>query len=67
MVGVYPARGCVYTCNFCSVIMIAGRQIRSQSVETTIASLRAIKKAAGIHNGEIGAGMLARKLIALGA
>jgi len=27
------------------VIMIAGRQIRSQSVETTIASLRAIKKA----------------------
>jgi len=45
MVGVYPARGCVYTCNFCSVIMIAGRQIRSQSVETTIASLRAIKKA----------------------
>src|SRR6185295_17615001 len=45
MVGVYPARGCVYTCNFCSVIMIAGRQIRSQSVETSIASLRAIKNA----------------------
>jgi len=45
MVGVYPARGCVYTCNFCSVIMIAGRQIRSQNVETSIASLRAIQNA----------------------
>lgn len=29
MLSVYPARGCPYTCNFCSVIKIAGRQIRS--------------------------------------
>ncbi|HEX4998838.1 MAG TPA: radical SAM protein [Terriglobia bacterium] len=45
MVGVYPARGCPFTCNFCSVIKIAGRQIRSQDVETTMASLRAIRQA----------------------
>jgi hypothetical protein len=44
MLGVYPARGCPYTCNFCSVIKIAGRQIRSQDIETTIQSLRAAKK-----------------------
>src|SRR5215471_7252781 len=47
MLGIYPARGCPFTCNFCSVIKIAGRQIRSQSIETTIASLRAAK-AAGV-------------------
>ena len=47
MLGVYPARGCPYRCNFCSVIQIAGRQIRSQPVETTMATLRAAK-AAGI-------------------
>ena len=40
LLGVYPARGCPYTCNFCSVIKIAGRQVRSQPVETTLASLR---------------------------
>ena len=45
MLGIYPARGCPFTCNFCSVIKIAGRQIRSQSVETTMASLRAAKTA----------------------
>ncbi len=43
MLGIYPARGCPYTCNFCSVIKIAGRQIRSQSIETTMASLRNAK------------------------
>jgi hypothetical protein len=43
MLGIYPARGCPFTCNFCSVIKIAGRQIRTQSIETTIASLRAAK------------------------
>jgi hypothetical protein len=48
MLGVYPARGCPFTCNFCSVIKIAGRQIRSQPVETTINSLRAAK-AAGVR------------------
>ena len=47
MLGVYPARGCPYRCNFCSVIKIAGRRIRSQPVETTMATLRAAK-AAGV-------------------
>ena len=49
MLGVYPARGCPYTCNFCSVIKIAGRQVRSQPVDTTIASLKAAK-AAGVQS-----------------
>jgi radical SAM superfamily enzyme YgiQ (UPF0313 family) len=44
MVGIYPARGCPFTCNFCSVIKIAGRQIRSQDVEITIQSLLAMKR-----------------------
>jgi hypothetical protein len=48
MLGIYPARGCPFTCNFCSVIKIAGRQIRSQSIETTMASLRRAK-AAGVR------------------
>ena len=48
MLGVYPARGCPYSCNFCSVIKIAGRQVRSQPLETTLASLRAAK-AAGVR------------------
>jgi len=39
MLGVYPARGCPYRCNFCSVIKIAGGRIRSQPVETTMATL----------------------------
>ena len=43
MLGLYPARGCPFTCNFCSVIKIAGRRIRSQSIDTTLASLRAAK------------------------
>jgi len=47
MLGVYPARGCPYRCNFCSVIQIAGRQVRSQPLETTLATLRAAK-AAGV-------------------
>ncbi|HEX9945855.1 MAG TPA: radical SAM protein [Thermoanaerobaculia bacterium] len=48
MLGVYPARGCPYTCNFCSVIKIAGRQVRSQPVATTIATLKAAA-AAGVR------------------
>jgi len=48
MLGVYPARGCPFLCNFCSVIKIAGRKIRSQSIATTMASLRAAK-AAGVR------------------
>jgi radical SAM superfamily enzyme YgiQ (UPF0313 family) len=45
MLGIYPARGCPYSCKFCSVIKIAGHQVRSQPVETTLASLRAAKTA----------------------
>ncbi|MDR3710113.1 MAG: radical SAM protein [Capsulimonadaceae bacterium] len=48
MLGVYPARGCPFSCNFCSVIKIAGRRIRSQPVSTTLQTLRAAK-AAGIR------------------
>ena len=48
MLGLYPARGCPFLCNFCSVIKISGRKIRSQSIETTLASLRAAK-AAGVR------------------
>ena len=48
MLGVYPARGCPYSCNFCSVIKIAGHAVRSQPLETTLASLRAAK-AAGVR------------------
>jgi pyruvate-formate lyase-activating enzyme len=47
LLGVYPARGCPYRCTFCSVIHIAGRQVRSQPLETTLATLRAAK-AAGV-------------------
>jgi hypothetical protein len=45
MLGLYVARGCPFACNYCSVIKIAGRRVRSQSVETTIKSLRAAKTA----------------------
>lgn len=48
MLGLYPARGCPFLCNFCSVTKIAGRKIRSQSIDTTLASLRAAK-AAGVR------------------
>ncbi len=47
LMGVYPARGCPFLCNFCSVIKIAGRRVRSQPIETTIQTLRAAK-AAGV-------------------
>jgi hypothetical protein len=49
LLGLYPARGCPFTCNFCSVIKIAGRRIRSQAIDTTLASLRAAK-AAGVSS-----------------
>src|SRR5262249_11337507 len=48
LLGIYPARGCPFACNFCSVIKIAGRQVRSQPLETTLASLRAAR-AAGVR------------------
>ncbi|HET6889743.1 MAG TPA: radical SAM protein [Pyrinomonadaceae bacterium] len=47
MLGLYPARGCPFLCNYCSVIKIAGRAVRSQSIDTTIASLK-VAKAAGV-------------------
>lgn len=45
MVGIYPARGCPYSCNFCSVVKIAGKKVRSQPVETTVRSLLAAREA----------------------
>ena len=48
LLGVYPARGCPYSCNFCSVIKIAGHRVRSQPIETTLATLSAARKA-GVH------------------
>lgn len=48
MLGLYPARGCPFSCSFCSVVKIAGRRIRSQKIGTTIDSLR-LAKAAGIN------------------
>src|SRR5262245_41982227 len=43
LLGIYPARGCPYSCNFCSVIKIAGHAVRSQPIATTLATLRAAK------------------------
>lgn len=45
MLGIYPARGCPYKCTYCSVIKIAGRRVRTQPLETTIATLRAARAA----------------------
>jgi len=47
MLGIYPARGCPYLCNFCSVTQIAGRTVRSQPHAATIETLRRAK-AAGV-------------------
>jgi pyruvate-formate lyase-activating enzyme len=43
MLGIYPVRGCPYRCNFCSVIKISGRQVRSPALESTLESLRLAK------------------------
>jgi len=43
MLGLYPARGCPFSCNFCSVIKIAGRRVRGQPHATTLASLQAAR------------------------
>jgi pyruvate-formate lyase-activating enzyme len=48
MLGIYPVRGCPYKCNFCSVIKISGRQVRSPNIETTMESLRRAE-AAGVE------------------
>ncbi len=45
MVGLYPVRGCPFACNFCSVIKIAGRNVRHPSIDSIIASLKVVKKA----------------------
>ena len=50
LLGLYPARGCPFTCNFCSVIKIAGRKIRSQSIAVTLASLRGQGGRGQIHH-----------------
>ena len=44
MLGLYPVRGCPYRCNFCSVIKISGRQVRSPSIDSTLESLRRAKR-----------------------
>jgi hypothetical protein len=43
ILGLYPVRGCPYKCNFCSVIKISGRQVRSPDIESVIESLRRAK------------------------
>ncbi len=45
MLGLYPVRGCPYRCNYCSVIKISGRQVRSPAIESTLASLRLARRA----------------------
>lgn len=45
MLGLYPSRGCPFNCNFCSVVKIAGHRVRSQTIDTTIKSLRNAKSA----------------------
>lgn len=48
LLGLYPARGCPFSCTFCSVVRIAGHRIRSQPVEATIASMK-VAKSAGVR------------------
>jgi hypothetical protein len=45
LLGLYPVRGCPYKCDYCSVIKISGRQVRSTSVAITMESLRRAEKA----------------------
>lgn len=45
MLGLYPVRGCPYQCNYCSVIKISGRQVRSPDIESTLKSLWRAKRA----------------------
>jgi hypothetical protein len=44
ILGLYPVRGCPYKCNYCSVIKISGRQVRSPDIESTLESLRRAKR-----------------------
>lgn len=43
LLGLYPVRGCPYQCNYCSVIKISGRCVRSPAIESTLESLRRAK------------------------
>jgi hypothetical protein len=45
MLGLYPVRGCPYKCNYCSVIKISGRQVRSIDLDSTLESLRRARRA----------------------
>ncbi len=45
LLGLYPVRGCPYRCDYCSVIKISGRQVRSPAIESTLKSLRRAKSA----------------------
>lgn len=45
MVGYYPVRGCPFVCSFCSVIKIAGRQVRNPSIHSIVKALKKIEKA----------------------
>lgn len=47
MLGLYPVRGCPFTCTYCSVIKISGRQVRSPGIEGTLQSMR-LARAAGV-------------------
>ena len=47
IVGMYPARGCPFSCTFCSVVQIAGHAVRSEPVAVTLEGIRRAK-AAGV-------------------
>jgi hypothetical protein len=62
MVGVYPARGCPFNCNFCSVVKIAGRKVRSQffAPEDILAKMLCHRwKAHWLVNASVGLGYAA--------
>lgn len=44
ILGLYPVRGCPYSCNFCSVIKISGQQVRNPDIDSTLESLRRAKR-----------------------
>jgi len=44
MAGLYPVRGCPFACNFCSVIKIAGRQVRAPGIDSIVESLKRIER-----------------------